>query len=121
MDPQQLEEFNNDMKDLHKSMKNIIEIVFATSPLLAISTHGWISRSYHSSYLLRVSFVLFHFKMYIYCFQDFLRVRERPPSSNCPARRLRPESHYCSFRREIKRNGVGQPSRAIFIPEKRTG
>ena len=55
IDPTQLEETTNDVQALHKSMKNAIEVVFATSPLLALSTHGWASRSFHSTYLLRVS------------------------------------------------------------------
>lgn len=48
------EEIASDLQVLHKSMKNLIEIVFATSPLLALSTHGWSWKS-HSTYLLRVS------------------------------------------------------------------
>jgi hypothetical protein len=55
MEPQQFEEIANEMQTLHKSMKNVIEIVFVTSPLLALSTHGWASKSCNSTYLLRVS------------------------------------------------------------------
>lgn len=55
---QQFEEISNEMKMLHKPMKNVMEVVFATSPLLALSTHGWASKSYNSTYLLRVSDVL---------------------------------------------------------------
>jgi hypothetical protein len=55
MDPLQFEDVANEIQTLHKSMKNVIEIVFATSPLLALSTHGWGSRSFHSTFLLRVS------------------------------------------------------------------
>ena len=58
MDMQQFEEISNEMQILHKSIKNMMEVVFATSPLLALSTHGWASKSYHSTYLLRVSNVL---------------------------------------------------------------
>jgi hypothetical protein len=58
MDPDQFEEISNEIQLLHKSMKNVIEIVFATSPLLALSTHGWASKSCNSVYLLRVSGVL---------------------------------------------------------------
>jgi hypothetical protein len=47
---------------LHKPMRNIIQIVFAVSPLLALSPHGWgPTRSIHGVYLLRVSFVLVGF------------------------------------------------------------
>jgi hypothetical protein len=55
MDLQQFEDIANEMQMLHKAMKNVMEVVFATSPLLALSTHGWASKSYHSTYLLRVS------------------------------------------------------------------
>ena len=55
MDSQQFEDIYDKLQFLHKSMKNIMEIVFATSPLLALSTQGWDSRSFHSTYLLRVS------------------------------------------------------------------
>jgi hypothetical protein len=55
MEPQQLEEIADEIQNLHKPMKNVIEVVFATSPLLALSTHGWRQKSYHSTYLLRVS------------------------------------------------------------------
>lgn len=61
MEPQQIEDVSDDMETLHKSMKNIIEIVFATSPILALSTHGWAAQRYHSTYLLRVSNILFLF------------------------------------------------------------
>src|ERR1700678_1296395 len=57
MDAQQFDDISEELQLLHKSMKNILDIVFATSPLLALSTHGWNSRwtSIHSTYLLRVS------------------------------------------------------------------
>jgi hypothetical protein len=55
MDPQQLEDVTNEMESLHRSMKNVIEIMFAISPLLALSTQGWASKSVGSVYLLRVS------------------------------------------------------------------
>jgi hypothetical protein len=35
-----------------------MEIVFAISPLLALSTHGWDSKSVNSTYLLKVSNIL---------------------------------------------------------------
>jgi hypothetical protein len=55
MDPQQLEDVSNAIEALHKSIKNAIEVAFAVSPLLALSTHGWASKSFNSVYLLRVS------------------------------------------------------------------
>lgn len=55
MDSPQFEEISDQLKLLHKSMKNVMEIVFAMSPLLALSTHGWDAKSLHSTYLLRVS------------------------------------------------------------------
>jgi len=55
MEPQQFEEIASEIQILHKSMKNVIEIAFAISPLLALSTHGWASKSCNSTYLLRVS------------------------------------------------------------------
>jgi hypothetical protein len=61
MEPNQLEEIIIEMQKLHKAMKNVLEISFATSPLLALSTHGWSSRTCHSTYLLRVSAVRFVF------------------------------------------------------------
>jgi hypothetical protein len=61
MDPDQFEDLSNAMQILHKPMKNVIEIVFASSPLLALSTHGWASQMYHSTYLLRVSDVRIFF------------------------------------------------------------
>jgi hypothetical protein len=55
MDVQEFNKIFKEIQVLQKSMKNMMEIVFASSPLLALSTHGWASRSYHSMYLLRVS------------------------------------------------------------------
>jgi len=54
-----LEELSEEIKELHKSMKNIIEIVFAISPLMVLSTYGWGWRSTNSTYLLRVSDLYF--------------------------------------------------------------
>ena len=59
MDPVQFEELTVEIQALHKAMKNVMDIVFATSPLLALSTHGWALKSCHSTYLLRVSNVMF--------------------------------------------------------------
>ena len=42
---------------MHKLMKNMLEFVFATSPLLILSTSGWL-RGIQGTYLLRVSIVL---------------------------------------------------------------
>jgi hypothetical protein len=55
MDAGHLEEISQEIQTLHKSMKNVIEIVFAISPLMALSTRGWASKNYHSTFLLRVS------------------------------------------------------------------
>jgi hypothetical protein len=55
MDSQLLVELTEEIKELHKSMKNIFEIAFAVSPLMTLSTFGWAWRSTNSSYLLRVS------------------------------------------------------------------
>jgi hypothetical protein len=63
MDAEQFQEVFDEIQILQKSMKNMIEIVFASSPLLALSTHGWASRSYHSTYLLRVSDCLLDFNL----------------------------------------------------------
>jgi hypothetical protein len=56
MDPQQFEDIADELLLLQKSMRNIMDIVVATSPLLALSTHGWYPKSIliHSTYLLRV-------------------------------------------------------------------
>lgn len=62
MDPQQFDEVSNTIQSLHASMKNAIEIVFATSPLLALSTHGWGLRTIHSTNLLRVGDIYLFFK-----------------------------------------------------------
>ena len=59
MDPVQFEELTMEIQSLHKGMKNVMDIVFAMSPLLALSTHGWASKSCNSTYLLRVSNVVF--------------------------------------------------------------
>jgi hypothetical protein len=55
MDSAQLEEIANEIEALHKSIKNVIEISFAISPLLVLSTQGWTWRNIHRVYLLRVS------------------------------------------------------------------
>jgi hypothetical protein len=55
MDPQQLEDVSNEIQALHRSIKNVMEIVFSISPLLALSTLGWSWRSINSIYLVRVS------------------------------------------------------------------
>jgi hypothetical protein len=71
MDLPQLELLSNEIQALHRPMKNIIQIVFAVSPLLALSPHGWgPTRSIHGVYLLRVSFVLVGFQEVLNCHQD---------------------------------------------------
>lgn len=58
LDSQEFETICDEAQLLHRSMKNIMEIVFAISPLLALSTHGWDSKSVNSTYLLKVSNIL---------------------------------------------------------------
>src|SRR5271168_486171 len=41
MELEQLEHVISEIVSLHRSMKNLIEICFAISPLLLLSTHGW--------------------------------------------------------------------------------
>lgn len=60
MDSQQLDDHIKEMEDIHKAMKNVIEIVFATSPIMALSTHGWGGRTVNSNYLLRVSCIFLY-------------------------------------------------------------
>jgi hypothetical protein len=56
MDVNQLEEVSDEIQSLHKSLKNVMEFVFAVSPLLALSTHGWGgTKSIYGTFLLRVS------------------------------------------------------------------
>jgi hypothetical protein len=57
IDPQQLHDVTNGIQSLHKLMKNLFEIVFAASPLLVLSTHGWDWQSYNSIFLFRVCVV----------------------------------------------------------------
>ena len=59
LERKQFEEIVNIVKILHKAMKNLIEIIFTTSPLLALSTHGWASKFRHRVFLVRVSGFLF--------------------------------------------------------------
>jgi hypothetical protein len=61
MDKQQLIDFSESIQSLYRAMKNVMEIVFAASPLLALSTHGWAMKAYNSTYLLRVSRVFIYF------------------------------------------------------------
>jgi hypothetical protein len=55
MSPEEFEDISKEMEQMHKSMKNAMEMVFATSPLLALQTGGWSRRSHHGTTLLRVS------------------------------------------------------------------
>jgi len=55
MDAQQFDDISAELQILHRAMKNIMEMVFAVSPLFVLSTRGWDSRSIHSTFLLRVS------------------------------------------------------------------
>jgi hypothetical protein len=70
MDSQHFEDISDGLQALQKSIKNVMEIVFAISPLLALSTHGWDSKSVHSTYLLRVSYGLFFLLSIIHNLQD---------------------------------------------------
>lgn len=79
MSPQHFEEISNEIERLHKPMKNMIEIVFAVSPLLALSTHGWSSSNYHSTYLLRVSDAFVAFFAFINLNQIFLALGNNRP------------------------------------------
>jgi hypothetical protein len=58
MDSEQLEKIFGDVQAMHKSMKNIMEIAFAISPILVLSPTGWSYKSTSGLYLLRVSFIL---------------------------------------------------------------
>lgn len=79
MEPLQLEQISYEIQALHKSMKNIIEIVFATSPLLALSTRGWSWRTVNSTYLLRVSCILVGFWKLLTIFKVFISLgNDRP-------------------------------------------
>jgi hypothetical protein len=56
-----VEEFDDichEMVSMHKAMKNAMEMIFATSPLLALQTGGWHRRTHHGTHLLRVSDLL---------------------------------------------------------------
>lgn len=55
MEPEDLEGIINEIVALHRSMKNLMEMAFAISPLLALATHGWYRYTTHSTFLLRVS------------------------------------------------------------------
>jgi hypothetical protein len=74
MDPQQFEDISSEIQSLHQTMKNMMEVVFATSPLLALSTHGW-DFHVHRTYLLRVSGVLVLFLVFIYDDEDIYCTR----------------------------------------------
>jgi hypothetical protein len=70
MDSQHFEDISDEFQILQKSMKNLMEIVFAISPLLVLSTHGWDSKSVHRTYLLRVSDGLIFLLSIIHNLQD---------------------------------------------------
>jgi hypothetical protein len=64
MESAQFEEIFIEIQMLHRAMKNAIEMVFATSPLLALSTNSWAGRACNSTFLLRVSdFYVLHFRL----------------------------------------------------------
>ena len=61
MELKQLEDLTNEVEGLHRSMKNMMEIVFEASPLLVLSTSSRETKFINSRYLLRVSGVYFFF------------------------------------------------------------
>lgn len=98
MESAQFEEIYKDIQPLHKAMKNAIEMVFATSPLLALSTNSWGGRTVNSTFLLRVG------DFYVLSFpfvddpQGLPSPWQRPPSNPRSARGLCYPSHYIYFR-----------------------
>jgi hypothetical protein len=78
MEPSQLDDIANEIESLHKPMKNVIEIVFTASPILALSTHGW-SMSLNSMNLLKVGFYLFLLVQFLNDGVDFQHTRQRTP------------------------------------------
>jgi hypothetical protein len=101
MDPQQLEDISKEIQALHKSMKNVMEMAFAVSPLLALSTHGWASKAINSMYLLRVTAISVLFLLLINRRQDLRSSWQRPPPNTRETRRPCPRGHYCHFGREV--------------------
>jgi hypothetical protein len=70
LDSQEFEAICDEAQALHKSMKNVMEIAFAISPLLALLTHGWESKSINSTYLLKVSNILVFLLFFINALLD---------------------------------------------------
>ena len=89
MDPVQFEELTVEIQALHKAMKNVMDIVFAMSPLLALSTHGWVSKSCHSTYFLRVSNVMFSSAVVYYAL-EIHHSRKQLTGNHHSSRRQRP-------------------------------
>lgn len=54
MDKEKFAEISETIPSLYRGMKNVMEMVFAASPLLALSTHSWAVRTINRTYLLRV-------------------------------------------------------------------
>lgn len=84
LDRLNVDEFDDvctEMESMHKSMKNAMEMVFSTSPLLALQTRGWASKSIHSTYLLRVSDLVAKSLAFIEVQEDLPCPWERPPSN----------------------------------------
>jgi hypothetical protein len=80
MDPSEFDQISNEIQALHKAMKNITEIVFATSPLLALSPHGWSWKHINCSYLLRVSIISVVFGRFLTIIKVFVALgNDRPP------------------------------------------
>ena len=78
MEPSQLDDIANEIESLHRPMKNVIEIVFTASPILALSTHGW-SSSHSSINLFKVGFYLFLLVQFLNDGVDFQHTRQRTP------------------------------------------
>ena len=79
MEKEHFEEVSKEIQTLHKSMKNIIEMVSATSPLLALSTHGWASTRCNSNFLLRVRGYIFHVEQLLTLKKTFVTLgNDRP-------------------------------------------
>lgn len=113
LDRLNVDEFDDvctEMESMHKSMKNAMEMVFSTSPLLALQTRGWASKSIHSTYLLRVSDLVAKSLAFIEVQEDLPCPWERPPSNPLTAWRLRPPGHHRYLERGVKRSRHRQPS-----------
>lgn len=115
MEPHQLEEISNEIQFLHKSMKNLMEVAFATSPLLALSTHGWRQKSFNGTYLLRVGDISAVYSCAHLRSKDLLSPWQQPSSNPSPAGRLCPSGNHRHFRGQATRPCDGFSSCTSFI------